>query len=103
MSQIDRKVHVRTIIAVTKMMICEFFIPAYTVAELGEMFPRHYQIYSYPIAYDKKLWDCTSSHEKLQTTEGWERGQSGCPPMFADTEADARAKMLIYLKENKLI
>ena len=85
------------------MMTCEFFIPAYTVAELGEMFPRHYQIYSYPIAYDKKLWDCTSSHEKLQTTEGWERGQSGCPPMFADTEADARAKMLIYLKENKLI
>ncbi len=77
---------------------------AFTVAELGEMLPKQHQIYSYPTCVNgKEIWDCTSVDQRIHQTEGWEQGYSGTPPMFSDTEADARAKMLIYLLENKLI
>lgn len=79
-------------------------ISAFTVAELGELLPKQYQIYSYPtLVNGKKTWDCTSQDSRIQQTEGWEHGQQGTPPMFSDTEADARAKMLVYLLESKLI
>jgi hypothetical protein len=70
--------------------------PAFTVAELGEMFPNG-------------LWS-------LKKELGWEVGNSYIqhvnwlkkltPKLTleeADTEADARAKMLIYLLENGLL
>ena len=62
---------------------------AYTVAELGEMLPRS------GIEY----------HKCVDVSGGWSCGQS-FPSMVIkkdDKEADARAKMLIYLKENNLI
>lgn len=66
---------------------------AFTVAELGEMLPNFVE--SYKSHDDGFNWFCRrfvdgdiSKYNALQT---------------ANTEADARAKMLIYLLENKLI
>lgn len=61
--------------------------PAFTVAELGEMLPPEC---SSSWSYDKRgRWSCENyvNHQEF----------------FAATEADARAKMLIYLAENKLL
>ena len=59
-------------------------ISAFTVAELGEMLPSGY----YSIR-EGSVWEC------------WLR--NGTQKVEASTEADARAKMLIYLLENKLM
>lgn len=70
----------------------EWYIAAFTVAELGEMLPFRYQLHTYPLVLNgKPAWDCTSNTDVE------------FPPMFTDTEADARVKMLIYLIENNLI
>lgn len=60
---------------------------AFTVAELGAMLPPH--IVSYKVK-DCPEWYCTRKHDTLYEVS-------------ADTEADARAKMLIYLIENNFI
>lgn len=57
---------------------------AFTVAELGEMLPRGFASHKYG-----NNWYSLSRNKKRDTE--------------ATTEADARAKMLIYLLENKLI
>ena len=58
---------------------------AFTVAELGEMLPSE--------TYSLKHWD------------GWRcvYAPSGPQSEIANTEADARARMLIHLLENKLV
>lgn len=64
---------------------------AFTVAELGEMFGEHvFSEYEHDLSLP---WKCTFD-------EGWMK-----PKRFeySDTEADARAKMLVYLLENKII
>ena len=58
--------------------------PAYTVAELGRMLPRAYTMQN---PYLPKLWICKSCFDWDWHTEN------------EDNEADARAKMLIYLLE----
>jgi|SRR6187551_1386829 len=74
---------------------------AFTVAELGEMLPdefpndsdsqiRIFKTYS----MDLLRWYVRYENEVLESVNHCE---------YADTEADARAKMLIYLIENKLI
>lgn len=69
---------------------------AFTVAELGEMLPYRVVAPSgqpYFPSYTTKNGDgkwLVSYHQLL-------------PSIIADTEADARAKMLIYLIENKLV
>lgn len=64
--------------------------PAFTVAELGEMLPRRYFSNKYVHATDGAYdWECKCKDEIVQA--------------LAKTEADARAKMLIYLLENKLV
>lgn len=65
------------------------FIPAFTVAELGEMLPADIKSYK----YEDGRWSCDGSR-KYDTNSAW---------IQADTEADARAKVLIYLIENKLV
>lgn len=63
----------------------EFDVSAYTVAELGEMLPKQYRSWK---SGDDKEWICDTWASTVQR---------------AETEADARAKMLIYLVENNLI
>jgi len=58
--------------------------PAYTVAELSEILPPYY---------------ASHKEDNLYRCFGGERIHSET----ADTEADARAKTLIYLKENNLL
>lgn len=66
---------------------------AFTVAELGEMLPKMENIVV-------MIFDNGRCQLCLQQTPV----EGKVTPIFeADTEADARAKMLIYLIENKLI
>lgn len=65
------------------------FVSAFTVAELGEMCPTYMQTYK---AKDYPEWYCSTL-----STRGGEH------QLEANTEADARAKMLIYLIENGLM
>lgn len=64
-------------------------IPAFTVAELGEMLKK--MDYSFP-EFDGIAW---VSIIRLE--------DSSYRSFSADTEADARAKMLVYLLESELI
>jgi len=67
-------------------------ISAFTVAELGEMLKKS----DYYLPYtneDWTVWEC-----RVGNTEDGEKQY-----IQAKTEADCRAKMLIYLLENKLI
>ena len=61
-------------------------ISAFTVAELGEMLPRDYG------SWKRNEWRCANmldfTEDKLAET------------IWDDTEANARAKMVIYLKES---
>ena len=66
--------------------------PAYTVSELGEMLPTHFHTIRC-VNLDEHHYECLYPHHQ----------QKGNPHFKADTEADARAKMLIYLIENNLI
>lgn len=65
-------------------------VSAFTVAELGEMLP----IYVTSGKKDNGTWYSAT----ISNGMGWKEESFN-----ADTEADARAKMLIYLLENKLI
>jgi hypothetical protein len=75
---------------------CEPGVSAFTVAELGEMLPKRLHQSNltitrgvwWEVCYDEATVDTLGGYKGLQT---------------ADTEADARAKMLIYLIENKLL
>lgn len=71
---------------------------AYLVSELGEMLPKYH--YSIHTSFYNKQWRVTSSPIQRGI------GAAVCPPLYtqnAETEANARAKMLIYLIENHLI
>lgn len=68
---------------------------AFTVAELGEMLPRNVQ--------GEPLQICRSFSDGWFVGYGNHMDLNGWHVESADTEVDARAKMLIYLLENKLI
>jgi hypothetical protein len=68
-------------------------VPAFTVAELGEMLPDLYKSYRYAGTQE---W-C------VNLEEGARDKRKQYPNMLAGTEADARAKMLNYLLENHLL
>lgn len=69
------------------------WVRAFTVAELGEMLSEtvyNWQSTKYDHGEKNGIWFITDYSDELPVQE-------------AKTEADARAKMLIYLLENKLI
>ena len=69
-------------------------IAAFTVAELGEMLPPITgRGYISTTRFKDKDWHC----EFLVSTMNTQKLEVG------DTEADARARMLVYIIENKLI
>jgi hypothetical protein len=78
----------------------EELLSAYTVAELGEMLPEKvktpYGNKSFSIFREvcNETWDVAYSTDTDDDENLWQQ---------AETEADSRAKMLIYLKENNLI
>lgn len=71
---------------------------AYTVAELGQKLEVHYLIRS--ATTRERKWSVTVSPKPTGI------GAAVCPPCYtqkADTEADARAALLIHLVENGLL
>jgi len=74
-------------------------ISAFTVAELGEMLPE-----IFVNEFDRLLgWD-TGKHKMDDGRVVWYFGYDATTPVHeSDTEANARAKALIWLIENKHI
>lgn len=80
---------------------------AFAVAELGEMLPKQvFNVYTAKAAHnarqgkvvaDRTFW-CWRYKEKERASSIHDMDE-----FFAETEADARAKMLIYLLENNLL
>lgn len=77
---------------------------AYTVAELGEMLPSKIEIKgaSY-IVTSMKSAQAETGVKYSWTCRVWNTKQGLFKKEFGETEAQARAAMLIYLLENKLI
>ena len=98
---------------------CADYCPAYTVAELGEMLPKqmdnHYKVKQmYPFQKGSQVHLTCYFNERSNECGVNYNGRMNLPNdeldqeqywygELANTEADARAKMLIYLLENKLI
>lgn len=70
----------------------DYCYSAYTVAELGEMLPCEMRMF-------KKMYSSEGSIEYRLKYEY----DKNYKTIWDDNEADARAKMLIYIKENGLI
>jgi len=83
------------------------WISAFTVAELGEMLPKGYVIGHTFKPEEEKAIACHWYLIEDKTGKALDLGYNHKAPydkmIYADTEANARAKMLIYLLENKLI
>ena len=77
------------------------FVSAFTVAELGEMLPV--RNYNGEQTEDLANWSTFKSDDKWICHLSWRYTRTNAEHIEADTEADVRAKMLIYLLENKLI
>lgn len=76
------------------------FISAFTVAELGEMLPKTIKDPQANWNLEIELYDGCSSlnYESYYATHEWKLLDNG---ITDTTEANARAKMLIYLIKNK--
>lgn len=72
--------------------------PAYTAAELGEILPDNV-VYAKTEGSAKTWGKWVCSLEDEDREDGYFLGYSE----YGDTEANARAKMLIYLLENELL
>lgn len=74
----------------------DYIISAFTVAELGELLPRR-------ITVDRWTWICFK--DAVEGTDIWngiivdENKEKEIKRILSETEADARAKMLIFLIE----
>jgi hypothetical protein len=77
-------------------------VSAFTVAELGEMLPMFVKEEKYSLRYSFWTARVNDGNEWGCAYEG-EHSNLGGYVFIADTEADARAKMLVYLLENKLV
>jgi hypothetical protein len=76
------QIHMRSLL---KKKLSNYEFSAFTVAELGEMLPHHYVS-----KHGRKNWICQAQGALT-------------PIIYATNEADARAKMLIYFLEQKLV
>ncbi len=86
-------------IAASKMYLPEY--AAFTAAELGEMLPT---VIEQGVGGTDGLLRCSKLLQGAWSVVYEEtNGDEYVPAVEADNEADARAKMLIYLIENKLI
>lgn len=75
-------------------------LPAYTVAELGEMLPDNLCM----CGEHPNLFIAKGTQESNKWTIGYSTMERSVTPFYTEeNEANARAKMLIYLIENKLI
>jgi hypothetical protein len=73
---------------------CEDNVNCYTASELGNLLPPGYQ--------SNRVGPLSNNPaQKQYEWRSWHLTLDSC--FFADTEADARAKMLIYLIENNLV
>jgi hypothetical protein len=80
------------------------FTSAFTVAELGELLPLNVMPESHrKITYSNGYWlECHKENSQWNVSYRTGRRIELCFKV-SDTEADARAQMLCYLLENKLI
>lgn len=77
----------------------EAVVSAFTVAELGEMLPKSQKTKEGIL----DLW-CVKLHNDTWATVYLKTGDNYSEyDQYADTEADARGKLLIYLLENNLL
>lgn len=65
--------------------------PAFTVAELGDMLPDLCETYRYKGEYNCQFFKKEDGKDKLVYS------------LWADTEANAKARMLVYLLENEIV
>lgn len=79
--------------------------PAFTVAELGEILPRSTLFYRFGESDQDSYrgWECRNYPMFSAAPKLPEELYRTSTFFQAKTEADARAKMLVYLLENKLI
>lgn len=71
---------------------------AFTVAEIGNLLPKK-SIYTYSYiedGYGYRVWSCTARYREASKN-------SHINTISGETEVEARAKMLIYLLENRLL
>lgn len=76
---------------------------AFTVAELGEMLQKRLEIKTPTEKHEVHRLICEGQDTRWMITYVCADCHGKLCKEYADTEADARAKMLIYLLENKLI
>ena len=77
-------------------------ISAFTVAELGELLPPGIESHvGFNGSPNNITWGC--NNQNMHGYKTCEEGAKHSHIEYADTEADARAKMLIYLIENGLV
>ena len=74
------------------------YVSAFTVAELGEMLPDGVKMLKNCCSQESHKWTVSRFQPRPNIVFDTHRIE-----FEAETEADARAKMLIYLIENKLI
>jgi hypothetical protein len=79
------------------------FYSAFTVAELGEMLPATITIPHTWAPYELKMYKHSYGYYIAYYTPNREEGYTLLYALKDKKEANARAKMLIYLLENKLI
>lgn len=89
------------------------YVSAFHVGELGEMLPRYLdkdgnryylEIAATPIYDNKYMWSVSYRNVSVwRDTRDIKLKVYDMPPHLADTEAEARGKMLLYLKKEGLV